>query len=269
MMRGSTKTGRLSQKSKANFDSMPAGEDDFEIDANGEIIETKKKQKKKVDAIEAAFATYTAEDRKAMENKMSRKSMVGGLRAAYKQDGQRQSKSDKILGGQAAPNVAQVGAGSDGKKLFESRKEDESMRAFNRRIKQETAQVLSASMKKAQTSERKKGYLKERKKAKALKKKGQKRGRGDSDSEEEGQGWLEKEDAFGVQAERPPEFKVVPKDRRRKEVAASTKGEDEEQDENEAFRQKQEKKKKMEMEALSKKVQEAYKLMKAKKHAAN
>jgi hypothetical protein len=261
LFRGSTKQGRLSKKSRATFDAEVQEEDDFEI-VDGKPVFKKKKlaKKSKKDAFDEALDSYTEEQQEKISKSLDRSSLIGGLKNVYK-PAKGGTRSDKILSG----GTGKVG---ETKKLFESRGAEESMRAFNKRIKNETSTVLAASMKKAGTSERKKNYLAERKKAKKEKKMNTKRKRGDESSDDEGdlRDTREGDEDFGVQVERPPEFKVVPKDRR-KEMAKLLRGGEEEEEESEAdaFRRRQELKKKNEMAELSKKVQEAYKAMKASK----
>ena len=56
--------------------------------------------------------------------------------------------------------------------LFEPKQEHESMRAFNRRIKEQTRMALKSDMEVLQTSARKKDYLSDKKKRKKLKRNG-------------------------------------------------------------------------------------------------
>ena len=123
-------------------------------------------------------------------------------------------------------------------------------------------------MKKISTNTRKKEYLNDRKKAKKMKRLAGKRHR---DSDDEGDENVSAETIdFREQAERPPEFKVVPKDRRNQAHQNKTldlnsiASECEEEDINDKFRRKQELRKKKEMEDLSKSVQEAYKALKSR-----
>lgn len=193
---------------------------------------------------------------------MNRKSMVGGMKGAYAEAGKAERKKAGKLAG---------AGGGEGGKMFESKREGESMRAFNRRIKAETTQVLARTMEgRKGVSERKKGYLKEKKK------KGRRKGEtgGESDEEEERLYGKKGGDDFGVQAERPPEFsrKQLPKNRKREREEllaklAEKEGGGEDENENEEFRRRQRERQKREMEELSKKVQGAYKAMKAAKHA--
>ena len=100
--------------------------------------------------------------------------------------------------------------------LFEPKQESESMRAFNRRIKEQTRVALKEDMEVLGTSARKKEYLSSKKKQKKLKKRGPVQDDSDSDS---GSRWKKRktdEVEFGEQAERPPELVVRPKMRKKK-----------------------------------------------------
>ena len=100
--------------------------------------------------------------------------------------------------------------------LFEPKQESESMRAFNRRIKEQTRVALKEDMEVLGTSARKKEYLSSKKKQKKLKRRGAVQDDSDFDS---GSRWKKQktdEVEFGEQAERPPELAVRPKMRKKK-----------------------------------------------------
>ena len=237
--RGRGAAGRKSKRKKEGWD-LPGGEDDFKLDENGNIVEdyvAKKNAKRaKKEREEAALLPVKKDAFDVAHSEM------GG----YKMDSLAKKIDYKSQGGN--PFFKQVKMDEKtAKGTFQAKNEDESMRAFNRRIKNETREVLRDDVKSQQTNDRRKEYLKEKKK----KKKGGghfggKSGEGEyfgnegthggavggrrragSDSDEgEDDDYVH----FGEQADRPPEFKVTPKSRKKvveEEEDSSNEDEDE------------------------------------------
>ena len=145
------------------------------------------------------------------------------------------------------------------------RQEGESMRAFEKRVKQETAQILRREVQPLGTKkkEKRKEFLK--------KKKAQKKNKGSIDIESQafsGRNYTSSDDeagdnydevVFGEQAERPPEFKQLP--RGAKEKASSKRNGSLLENDKQIAEQRN-------LEMLRRKVQAQYEMVKAKRKKA-
>ncbi|GMH74646.1 hypothetical protein TL16_g06518 [Triparma laevis f. inornata] len=222
--------GRRSKKSKASFDTAPSkkDQDDFYFDEKGNIVDKvekkkkKKETKKKGDIFDEVWEEYGSEKMKSLQGSMDKKSMGKVLAAGGGGEGKRRRAGGA---GEAADSATTSSSTTTISKpngpLFEPKQDHESMRAFNRRIKEQTRIALKEDMDVLGTSARRKAHLSEKKKQKKLKRKGPQNN--DSDSEDGGR-WGKKaktgadEVEFGEQAERPPELTVRPKMRKKKVV---------------------------------------------------
>lgn len=212
-----------------------------------------------------AAESYDPHKLETLDAYLQKKSIVGDI---YSKATRAQKKSSK---GQTSGGTTTTTTTAPNK-LFAAKQPHESMRAFNKRIKEETRKVLREDMAKPVMNERRKDYLTEKKK--------KKKGKGSkgvgvgglktdvngeyyySDSgDEERKGGDEVE--FGEQAEAPPQLKVVPRMRKKKRVAEEEV--EEELNANDAWRKKQKVRKEVEMDELRNSVVQQYKLLKQKK----
>ncbi|GMH58272.1 hypothetical protein TrRE_jg3767, partial [Triparma retinervis] len=156
-LRGKSRPGRKSKKSTAKFDSTVGGGDDFSFDSSGRIVMrgglskgSVSKSNPTLDPFDEALESYDPYKAESLEKSISKKSTVGNPYS--RQPSSRKSNSTTTT--------------TSATKLFEGKQPHESMRAFNKRIKEETRRVLKDDMSKPVMNSRKKDYLSERKRRK-------------------------------------------------------------------------------------------------------
>ena len=178
------------------------------------------------DAFDEAANSYGAEKLSTLSDAVLKSSLVPSSSQGRKgsRGGARMAGSDNNVDGLTVGSSS-----SSSSKLFEAKQEGESMRAFNRRIREETRKVLVKDMAKPVMNPRKKDYLSGKKRRRS-RKGGGKGGDGGvyeydggngigGDGDDGGDGdrrtfGVDKV-RFGEQAERPPQFDVVPKLRKK------------------------------------------------------
>lgn len=151
------------------------------------------------------------------------------------------------------------------KAIIQGKKEGESMRAFSKRVRQETGEILRREQKAEKVNSTRQAKKKEYLKNKKLKKKGKMAAAADDydtyNSDDENAKKYSLDDRkimFGEQAERPPEFKHLPRGAKKKRVVA---------DKNEGSLIDREKQaaEQRNLEIMRQRVQSQYALMKAKR----
>mmetsp|Transcript_47944 Transcript_47944/g.71011 ORF Transcript_47944/g.71011 Transcript_47944/m.71011 type:complete len:321 (+) Transcript_47944:106-1068(+) len=249
------------RKEEISYDAPPPQDDDFEIGSLHKV----RKDKRKLDSLEGAI------ERIADVSSSSGGGTGGGNIPRTAQEEKKIARILKLGAGNMKQNPS-----ADNKKAIEGRMEGESMRAFDRRVKDETRMILAKSMQgsggtgmsalKNANRERydKKRIFFEKKKQRKKKCSGGYEYQNDTaqDEDDNDDTFMTGERAvamshFGDQVERPPEFKVLPRGAKRKEKKLSGGG-GLESDENKAAERRQ-------MEKMREKARMQYALMKQKR----
>ena len=246
------------------------------------------------DAFDEAANSYGAEKLSTLSDAVLKSSLVPSSSQGRKgsRGGARMAGSDNNVDGLTVGSSS-----SSSSKLFEAKQEGESMRAFNRRIREETRKVLVKDMAKPVMNPRKKDYLSGKKRRRS-RKGGGKGGDGGvyeydggngigGDGDDGGDGdrrtfGVDKV-RFGEQAERPPQFDVVPKLRKKNQhvlyqqqeqatqknrrAGGEIAGAGQKAKDRNAHTQREGKEKNEEIEKMRNDVIRQYKLLKAKKRS--
>eukprot|EP00814_Leptocylindrus_danicus_P004988 CAMPEP_0116035162 /NCGR_PEP_ID=MMETSP0321-20121206/20134_1 /TAXON_ID=163516 /ORGANISM="Leptocylindrus danicus var. danicus, Strain B650" /LENGTH=270 /DNA_ID=CAMNT_0003511803 /DNA_START=111 /DNA_END=923 /DNA_ORIENTATION=+ len=155
-----------------------------------------------------------------------------------------------------------------GKVIIQGKKEGESMRSFHKRVKEETGEILRREVNAEKVHSARQAKRKQFCKNKKLKKKGKVAATSDvygynSDDNDAKKYSLNDNVMFGEQAERPPEFRHLPRGaKKRRTGAATTK---DAQDGASLIHQEKQAAEQRNLEIMRQKVQAQYALLKAKR----